>query len=135
MKKISHIGIAVTNLDEAVKFYKETMGLEAIAFETVEDQRARVAFVPCGESRLELLESTSKDGPIGKFIEKNGARGGLHHIAIEVDDIDAELARLKSLGVRLIDETPRDGADNARIAFLHPKATDGLLLELCEEWS
>ena len=84
VEQISHIGIAVTNLQEAVKFYTEALGLEAVGFETVEEQKATVAFVPCGEARFELLESISPDGPIGKFVEKNGGRGGIHHIAVEV---------------------------------------------------
>ena len=132
-KKVNHIGIAVTDLDAAVKFYREELGLEAVGFETVDEQKATVAFIPCGETRFELLESTSPDGPIGKFIEKNGGRGGIHHVAIEVDDIEAELGRLKSRGVALIDEKPRSGAGGAKIAFLHPKATGGVLTELCQE--
>jgi methylmalonyl-CoA/ethylmalonyl-CoA epimerase len=132
-KKISHIGIAVTDLQEAVKFWKNELSLDAVGCETILDQRATVAFIPCGESRLELLESTSPDGPIGKFIAKNGGRGGIHHIAIEVEDIESELSRLKNRGVPLIDETARNGADGAKIGFIHPKATGGLLLELCQE--
>ncbi|SHJ82437.1 methylmalonyl-CoA epimerase [Dethiosulfatibacter aminovorans DSM 17477] len=131
--KIAHIGIAVPNLQEALKFYKESLGMDAAGFETVEEQKATVAFVPCGESRLELLESTSPDGPIGKFVEKNKGRAGIHHIALEVDDIAAELERLNDSGVDLIDKTPRYGAGGAKIGFIHPKATGGLLLELCQE--
>jgi methylmalonyl-CoA/ethylmalonyl-CoA epimerase len=132
-KKVNHIGIAVTNLDQAVKFYTEELGLETTGFETVEEQKATVAFISCGETRFELLESTSPDGPIGKFIEKNGGRGGIHHVAIEVDDIEFELSRLKNRGVALIDEKPRGGAGGSRIGFLHPKATGGVLTELCQE--
>lgn len=131
-KRISHIGIAVTDLQEAVRFYTDGLGLPATSFETVEDQKAVVAFVPCGQSNLELLESVSPDGPIGRFIEKNGGRGGIHHIAVEVDNIEAALAELGQKGYALIDETPRGGAGGAKIAFLHPKATGGVLLELCE---
>lgn len=132
-KKVSHIGVAVTDLNVAVKFYREELGLEAVGFETVDEQKATVAFIPCGETRIELLESTSPEGPIGKFIEKNSGRGGIHHIAIEVEDIEDELARLRSRGVALIDEKPRSGAGRSKIAFLHPKATGGILIELCQE--
>jgi len=128
--KIDHIGIAVSNLEESLKFYTEVLGLTASGTEVVEEQKVRVAFLPCGDSELELLESTSPDGPIAKFIEKNGE--GVQHIAIKVDDIDATLAELKEKGVRLIDEKPRYGAGGARIAFLHPKATKGVLLEISE---
>lgn len=128
--KVDHIGIAVNNLEESLKFYTEVIGLTALGTEVVEEQKVKVAFIPCGDSELELLESTSPDGPIAKFIEKNGE--GVQHIAIRVDDIDATLAELKDKGVRLIDEKPRYGAGGARIAFLHPKATKGVLLEICE---
>ena len=128
--KVDHIGIAVNNLEESLKFYTEVLGLTALGTEVVEEQKVKVAFIPCGDSELELLESTSPDGPIAKFIEKNGE--GIQHIAIKVDDIDATLAELKEKGVRLIDEKPRYGAGGARIAFLHPKATKGVLLEISE---
>ena len=127
--RVDHIGIGVPNLEEACKFY-EALGLVSGGTEIVADQKVKVAFFPCGDSELELLESTSDDGPIARFIEKNGE--GIQHIAIRVDDIDAALAELKEKGVRLIDQTPRYGAGGARIAFLHPKATHGVLLELCE---
>ncbi len=128
--KIDHIGIAVKNLEEALKLYADVLGMENIGTEIVEEQKVKVAFLPCGESELELLESTSPDGPVAKFIEKNGE--GLQHIALRVDNIEEALKRLKSKGVRLIDEKPRYGAGGARIAFLHPKATGGILLELSE---
>ena len=128
--RVDHVGIAVKNLDEMVKFYTETLGLKANGNETVEEQKVTVAFMPVGDSELELLESTTDDGPIARFIEKNGE--GVQHIALRVDDIDAALAELKEKGVRLIDETPRYGAGGARIAFLHPKSTHGVLVELCE---
>lgn len=128
--KVDHIGIAVKNLEESLKFYTEVLGLKAMGTEVVEEQKVRVAFIPCGDSELELLESTSPDGPIAKFIEKNGE--GIQHIAIKVDNIQATLAELKEKGVRLIDEKPRYGAGGASIAFLHPKATGGVLLELSE---
>ena len=128
--RVDHIGIAVKDLAASVKWYEETLGLQSKGTEVVEEQKVTFAFLPCGDSELELLESTSDDGPIARFIEKNGE--GIQHIAIRVDDIDAALAELKEKGVRLIDQTPRYGAGGARIAFLHPKATHGDLLELCE---
>ncbi len=130
LKRVDHVGIAVKNLDEAVNFYETAIGLKAVGFETVAEQKVKVAFLPCGDSELELLESTEPDGPIAKFIEKNGP--GIQHIAIRVDDIDKALEELKEKGVRLIDQTPRYGAGGARIAFVHPKATGGVLLELTQ---
>ena len=129
-KKVDHIGIAVKNLDETVSFYEDVLGIRRESVEEVEEQKVKVAFFPCGDSEIELLESTTPDGPIARFIEKNGE--GIQHIAIRVDNIDEALAELKERGIRLIDETPRYGAGGARIAFIHPKATNGTLLELCE---
>ena len=129
LKRVDHVGIAVKNLDEAVKFY-ESLGFKASGYEVVAEQKVKVAFLPCGDSEIELLESTEPDGPIARFIEKNGP--GIQHIAIRVDDIDKALEELKEKGVRLIDQTPRYGAGNARIAFVHPKATGGVLLELTQ---
>ncbi|MFZ5752992.1 MAG: methylmalonyl-CoA epimerase [Bacillota bacterium] len=128
--KVDHIGIAVSNLEESLKFYTEVLGLKAEGTEVVEEQKVKVAFLPCGDSELELLESTSPDGPIAKFIEKNGE--GIQHIALRVENIEEALAELKEKGVRLIDEKPRYGAGGASIAFVHPKATKGVLLELSE---
>ena len=128
--RVDHVGIAVKDLAASVKWYEETLGLHSKGTEVVQEQQVTVAFLPCGDSELELLESTFPEGPIARFIEKNGE--GIQHIAIRVDDIDAALAELKEKGVRLIDQTPRYGAGGARIAFLHPKATHGVLLELCE---
>ena len=128
--RVDHVGIAVKDLAASVKWYEETLGLHSKGTEVVQEQQVTVAFLPCGDSELELRESTSPEGPIARFIEKNGE--GIQHIAIRVDDIDAALAELKEKGVRLIDQTPRYGAGGARIAFLHPKATHGVLLELCE---
>ena len=130
LKRVDHVGIAVKNLEEAVSFYETAIGLKAVGYETVAEQKVKVAFLPCGDSELELLESTEPDGPIARFIEKNGP--GIQHIAIRVDDIDKALEELKEKGVRLIDQTPRYGAGNARIAFVHPKATGGVLLELTQ---
>ncbi len=129
LKRVDHVGIAVKNLDESVKFY-ESLGFKATGYEVVAEQKVKVAFLPCGDSEVELLESTEPDGPIARFIEKNGP--GIQHIAIRVDDIDKALEELKAQGVRLIDQTPRYGAGNARIAFVHPKATGGVLLELTQ---
>ena len=130
LKRVDHVGIAVKNLEEAVNFYETAIGLKVVGYETVAEQKVKVAFLPCGDSELELLESTEPDGPIARFIEKNGP--GIQHIAIRVDDIDKALEELKEKGVRLIDQTPRYGAGNARIAFVHPKATGGVLLELTQ---
>ena len=129
LKRVDHVGIAVKNLDESVQFY-ESLGFKATGYEVVAEQKVKVAFLPCGDSEVELLESTEPDGPIARFIEKNGP--GIQHIAIRVDDIDKALEELKAQGVRLIDQTPRYGAGNARIAFVHPKATGGVLLELTQ---
>ena len=129
---LDHIGIAVRSIDKGLMIYKE-LGLEPTGFETVDEQKAKTAFIPVGDSEIELLESTAPDGPIGKFIEKRGE--GLHHIALRVDDIEAVLAELKEKGVQLIDEKPRYGAGGARIAFIHPKSTNGILLELSQRKS
>lgn len=128
--KINHLGIATKGIEEALKFWSDSLGLENIHTEVVEDQKVRVAMLPIGESRIELLEPTSDDSPISKFLEKRG--GGIHHIAVEVDDIHAALAKLKAQGMRLIDETPRIGAEGCMVAFIHPAASNGVLLELVQ---
>lgn len=128
--KVDHIGIAVKNLEESKKFYTEVLGMAALGEEVVEEQKVKVCFIPCGDSEVELLESTAPDGPIAKFIEKNGE--GIQHLAFRVDNIEQALADLKEQGVRLIDEKPRYGAGGASIAFVHPKATGGILVELSE---
>ncbi len=128
--KINHIGIATKRIDEALKFWSDALGLENIHTEIVEDQKVRVAMLPIGESRIELLEPTSDDSPISKFLEKRG--GGIHHIAVEVDDIRAKLLQLKSKGMRLIDENPRIGAEGCLVAFVHPSSSNGVLLELVQ---
>lgn len=128
--KINHLGIATKGIDEALKFWSDALGLENVHTEIVEDQKVRVAMLPIGESRVELLEPTSDDSPISKFLEKRG--GGIHHIAVEVDDIGASLAKLKSQGMRLIDESPRIGAEGCLVAFVHPSSTSGVLLELVQ---
>jgi len=130
LKNIDHIGIAVSNLQESLSFWETSLGIEPHGIEEVAEQKLRTAFLPVDGTEIELLEPTSADSSVAKFIEKHGE--GLHHIAIRVDDIEAALAELKAKGIQLIDETPRNGAGGARIAFVHPKATHGVLLELCE---
>jgi methylmalonyl-CoA epimerase len=129
--KINHLGIATKGIEDALRFWEDSLGLESVHTEVVEEQKVRVAMLPIGESRIELLEPTSEDSPISKFIEKRG--GGIHHVAVEVDDIEAALARLKSQGARLIDESPRIGAEGCLVAFVHPAASGGVLLELVQE--
>jgi len=128
--KIDHLGIAVKDMDAGKVFWRDILGLGFAGTETVAEQKVTTGFFPVGESEVELLESTAPDGPVAKYIEKRGA--GIQHVAFRVDDIDAALKELKEKGVRLIDETPRKGAGGARIAFLHPKGTGGVLVELCE---
>lgn len=127
-KKISHIGIAVNNMNEAIKLYSEVLGLKVTGLETIEDQKVKSAMIPIGESRIELMESTDPDGPIGKFITKRGE--GIHHISLEVDDIEKMLAKLSGAGIELIDKKPRIGAEGSKIAFVHPRGMRGVLLEL-----
>lgn len=129
--KINHLGIATKGIDEALKFWEGALGLENVHTEIVEDQKVRVAMLPIGETRIELLEPVSEDSPISKFLEKRG--GGIHHIAVEVEDIIASLKKLKAEGVRLIDETPRIGAEGCLVAFVHPSSANGVLLELTQE--
>lgn len=131
VKKINHIGIAVENIAEVVKFYKESLGLTVEGEEEVAEQKVKVVFLPLGETRLELLEPTAEDSPVKKFLETKGP--GVHHLAFDVDDIEAELARLKEQGARLIDEKPRRGAHGTKIAFIHPKESKGVLVELTEQ--
>ena len=128
--KINHLGIATKGIDEALKFWEDALGLENVHTEIVEDQKVRVAMLPIGESRIELLEPTSEDSPITKFLEKRG--GGIHHIAVEVEDINAALMKLKQQGARLIDESPRIGAEGCLVAFVHPSSANGVLLELVQ---
>jgi methylmalonyl-CoA/ethylmalonyl-CoA epimerase len=132
VKKVDHIGIAVPNLEEAVKVYRALLGKDPEHYEEVAEQKAKTAFFGVGETNLELLQSTSPDGPIGKFIEKNSGRGGIHHICIQVEDIEKVLEEYKKQGIQLIDQTPRIGAHGKKIAFIHPKSTGGVLLELSE---
>ena len=128
--KIDHVGVAVNNIEESLTFYKDQLGLDVGGLEEVPEQKVKVAFMQIGESRIELLQSTDPEGPVAKFIEKRGQ--GIQHIAIGVDNIEQELESLKSKGARLIDEQPRIGAGGAKIAFVHPKSSSGVLLELCQ---
>jgi methylmalonyl-CoA/ethylmalonyl-CoA epimerase len=130
LSHIEHIGIAVKSLEEAIPFWEEKLGLKCYNIEEVKEQKVKTAFFQIGQSKIELLESTDPEGPIGKFIEKKGE--GIHHLAIAVKDIQHNLTELEDKGVQLIDKTPRKGAEGLDIAFLHPKSTHGVLLELCE---
>lgn len=130
--QIDHLGIAVPSLEEGKNFWCDVMGLKLEGTETVAEQKVTTAFCPVGESEVELLVSTSPDGPIAKFIEKNGGKGGFQHVAFRVENIEEALAELKEKGVKLIDEKPRLGAAGCKIAFLHPKATGGVLVEISE---
>jgi len=128
--KIDHLGIAVKSIEEGKNFWTDVLGLEFEGSETVEEQKVTTAFFPVGQSEVELLESTAPEGPIAKYLEKKGE--GIQHVAFRVENLAAALEELKAKGIRLIDEKPRKGAGGAKIAFLHPKATNGVLVELCE---
>ena len=128
--KIDHLGIAVNSIEEGKNFWSEVLGLDFEGTETVKAQKVTTAFFPVGESEVELLESTAPDGPVAKYIEKRGQ--GIQHVAFRVENIEAALEELKRKGIQLIDQSPRMGAGGAKIAFLHPKATNGVLVELCE---
>jgi methylmalonyl-CoA epimerase len=132
LKVVDHIGVAVQSIDEALKFWQDTLGVQCKGVEEVADQKVKTAFLPIRDTEFELLEPTSPDSAIAKFMEKNGGRGGIQHVAVRVENIEEALAELKAKGVRLIDEKPRRGAGGAMIAFVHPKSTGGVLLELCE---
>ena len=128
--KVDHIGIAVSSIEDSLKLYGEVLGVKLNGTETVAEQKVKVAFLPLGDTEIELLESTAPDGPIARFIETKGQ--GIQHIALRVPDIVKALAECKAKGIRLIDEEPRYGAGGAKIAFLHPKSTNGVLIELCQ---
>ncbi len=130
IKHIDHIGIAVKDLEQAGKFYTEGLGLKIQETETVTEQKVNVAFLPITDSEIELLESTTPDGPVAAFIDKKGE--GIQHIAFRVANIEDAIAELKEKGIRMIDQMPRKGAGGAKIAFIHPKETNGVLVELCE---
>lgn len=131
IRKIQHIGVAVRKLDEAIPFYRDVLGLELAGIEEVAEQKIRAAVFRVGESTIEVIESTSPDGPVGKFLEKNGE--GVHHLCFQVEDAAAALSHAKAKGVRLIDEAPRVGVHGMKIGFLHPKSTFGVLTEFAQE--
>ena len=131
LSHIEHIGIAVKDLQESIKYYEDILGLKCYGIEEVKDQKVKTAFFLLGQTKIELLESTDPEGPIGKFIEKKGP--GMHHIAFAVKDIENKLLELESKGIQLIDKKARKGAEGLDIAFLHPKSTGGVLMELCEK--
>ena len=131
IKHIDHIGIAVKSIEEGKRFFTDILGLKFEKTEIIEEQKVKTGFFPIADSELELLESTEPDGPVAKFIEARGQ--GVQHIAFRVENLDEALAELKERGVRLIDQEPRKGAGGARIAFIHPKETSGVLVELCEK--
>ena len=128
--KINHIGIAVNSLDEQIRFYRDVLKLEFEGIEEVSDQMVRVAMFKVGEVRIELLEPTSQDSPISKFLVKKGE--GIHHIAYETDQIDNEISELKKAGIQMIDDNPRSGTHNTQIAFIHPKSSGKVLMEICQ---
>lgn len=129
--KLDHIGIAIKSIEDTLKVYEDALGIKCARKEVVEEQKVITAFLPVGDTEVELLASTSEDGPIFKFIEKKGE--GLHHLAFRVDNIENTLEQLKAKGIRLIDEKPRMGAGGAKIAFIHPKSTNGVLVEISEK--
>jgi methylmalonyl-CoA/ethylmalonyl-CoA epimerase len=126
---IEHIGIAVVSLEESIPYYEKVLGLKCYAIEEVSDQKVKTAFFRVGDTKIELLESTDPEGPIGKFIEKKGP--GVHHLAFAMENVEDALKQAKEQGVRLIDEVPRSGAEGLKIGFLHPKSTQGVLTEFC----
>lgn len=130
LTKINHIGIAVKSLEENIPFYRDNLGMAFAGIEEVAEQKVRVAMLQIGESKIELLEPTSEESPIAKFLEKNGT--GVHHLAYEVNDVEAAIAKLLADGARMVDQVPRNGAHGTRIAFVHPKSSNGILTELCQ---
>ncbi|MCX7954144.1 MAG: methylmalonyl-CoA epimerase [Bacteroidales bacterium] len=131
IKNIEHIGIAINNLEESIPLFEKILGVKCYAIEEVKDQKVKTAFFKIGETKIELLESTDPDGPISKFIEKRGQ--GVHHIAFKVENLHEALKEMENNNIQLIDKEPRKGAESLNIAFLHPKSTNGVLIELCEE--
>ncbi len=130
LTKINHIGVAVSSLDESLPFYRDRLGMAFMGVEEVAEQKVRVAMLEIGESKIELLEPTAGDSPVARFLEKNGP--GIHHLAYEVVDVEAAIAKMLADGARMIDETPRNGAHGTRIAFIHPKSSGNILTELCQ---
>ncbi len=133
VKKVSHIGVAVESIDAQIAFFKNILGLDFTGTEVVEDQKVKVAFLTVGESRVELIEPTSDDSPVKKFLDSKGGKTTIHHVAYEVDNLEGAIAECKEKGLRMIDEEPRIGAGGVRIAFVHPKSASGILTELCEQ--
>ena len=134
ISKIEHLGIAVNSIEEALPYYENVLGFKCYNIETVEDQKVKTAFLRVGEVKIELLEATSPESSIAKYIEKNNGKGGLHHLAFKVEDgVANALAEAETTGIRVIDKAPRKGAEGLNIAFLHPKSTLGVLTELCEQ--
>jgi methylmalonyl-CoA/ethylmalonyl-CoA epimerase len=131
LTKINHIGVAVKSIDETLPFYRDQLGMTFMGAEEVVEQKVRVAMLQVGESKIELLEPTADDSPVAKFLEKNGS--GVHHLAYEVADLEAAIAKMLADGARMIDEKPRQGAHGTRIAFVHPKSSNGVLTELCQD--
>jgi methylmalonyl-CoA/ethylmalonyl-CoA epimerase len=131
IKKIEHLGIAVDSIDVSMKIYEKLLGTNCYKIEEVKSEGVKTAFLKVGESKIELLEATDSSSPIAKFLSKKGK--GIHHIAFDSSDIEKDITRLKSEGFELIHQSPKDGADNKKIAFLHPKSTDGILVELCQD--
>jgi len=131
LRKIEHLGIAVNSIEDSIKTFETLLGTACYKIEDVQSEGVKTAFLQVGESKIELLEATNPDSPIAKFIEKKG--GGLHHIAFDVEDLESEIERLTNEGFELIHKSPKDGADNKLIAFLHPKSTASVLVELCQE--
>lgn len=129
IEKVDHIGIAVSSLDESIPYYRDALGLKLLGTETVESQKVKTAFFEAGETHIELLEPTEEDSPIGKFLAKNGP--GIHHIALGTSDIAGQLKQAADAGIRLLHETPIDGAGGKQVAFMHPKSTFGVLTEFC----
>ena len=133
LSHIEHLGIAVKSLEEAIPYYENILGMKCYSIEEVADQKVKTAFFKVGQTKIELLEPTSPESTIASFIEKNGGKGGMHHIAFAVENIEGQLAEAEAAGIRLIDKAPRGGAEGLSIAFLHPKSTCGVLTELCED--
>ena len=130
---IEHLGIAVASLDATIPFFELLTGSKCYSIEEVADQKVKTAFFKVGETKIELLEPTCPESTIAKFIEKNGGRGGVHHVAVNVESVEEALKEAEAAGLQLIDKAPRKGAENLMIAFLHPKSTCGVLTELCEQ--
>lgn len=130
---IEHLGIAVNKLEDVIPFYEKLLGTKCYSIEEVAEQKVKTAFFKIGQTKIELLEPTSEDSPIAKFLEKNGGKGGVHHVAFAVEGLQGQLDEAAEMGIQLIDKQPRKGAEGLNIAFLHPKSTHGVLTELCED--